>query len=163
MYPTSDISSVVLKSVNKKNDSPVKVAAPLINNIPLKEAVNEKDSKTSYDKISENTKNDVETFLIRDLNFNLNETSEIFNIIKKSDKEFSAQVEKKRKKLEGLYKESYGYMYDPEDYILMGKKRLEARALIKKLVGEEKYNKFVIYIRDYNHGRYAESFVPIDF
>jgi hypothetical protein len=45
----------------------------------------------------------------------------------------------------------------------MGKKRLEARALIKKLVGEEKYNKFVIYIRDYNHGRYAESFVPIDF
>jgi hypothetical protein len=54
-------------------------------------------------------------------------------------------------------------MYDPEDYILMGKKRLESRALIKNLIGDEKYKKFLIYIRDYNHGKYSDSFVSIEF
>ena len=120
------------------------------------------DESDNYDQVSENTKNDIETFIIRDLSFNMSETSEVFNIINKSDKEFNDHIVVKRKKLEGLYNESYGYTYDPEDYILMGKKKLEARALIKQLIGANKYKKLMIYIRDYNHGKHAESFVPIE-
>ena len=95
------------------------------------------DESDNYDQVSENTKNDIETFIIRDLSFNMSETSEVFNIINKSDKEFN-------------------------DHIVVKRKKLEARALIKQLIGADKYKKLMIYIRDYNHGKHAESFVPIE-
>ena len=166
IYETQDSSTVLssaLKSINNKNAKKIEITTMPASNNPLKVKVDEQDANFAFEKIKENTNNDVETFLMRDLNFNIEEVSSIFKIIKKSDKEFREHITKKQRKLEGLYNESYGYQYDPEDYILMGKKRLEARALIKNFIGDEKYKKFLIYVRDYNHGKYSESFVPIDF
>jgi hypothetical protein len=120
------------------------------------------DNSRLYEEASYKTTKDIESFIINELNYNSQEVSEIFQVLEKSDKKIETFIDKKREKLQGQYDESYVYMFDANDYIMMGKSKLEARELIKKILGEKRFKAFLQFIQDYNHGKYSDSFVPIE-
>jgi hypothetical protein len=155
-----------LRSVFPEKVTSEAIARPLgkregLKNTNMKEAITDDDAP-SYEEVSHKTTRDIEAFIINKLNFNSQEASKIFQIIKDSEKKFEASISEKRKKLKNKYDEYYGYMFDPHDYILMGKSKLEARELIKKFLGRKKFELFLQFVQDYNHGKYSESFVPIE-
>lgn len=117
----------------------------------------------SYDQIKDKAQSDLEMLTISELNHSSEEVAQIFRIIKESQLAFDTYIQKKIKISKKKYGfNNYGYSYDPYDYIALGKTRLETRDKLKELLGKNAFRSFMKFIKDYNHGHYTESFVPIE-
>lgn len=136
---------------NKKEDEDFEEADNYIDDIDFEE-----------DNLNSKWNKSRDRYLEEELEVDSEEINKIAKAFNKLERDRERFFTKRFDEVKEKYGDSF-YMYGPKDYTALGSMLESARSNVSSILGKDKFNKFLKYIRKYNQGFYDENYVLIEF
>ena len=124
--------------------------------------VNKEESR-NYEQLQEERNEYLQTYLTEQIGLNPKESALALEIFHQAELEAEKKIAARSEAYIKKYGGNNSYIYQAEDYVILGESRLKARQRLIELMGKEKWDELFDHIQEYNQGKFSsQPIVPID-
>ena len=120
-------------------------------------------ANTHYEQLQEERGEYLQTYLIEQIGLNPKEAALALEIFHQAELEAERKIAARSEAYNKKYGGTNSYMYQAEDYVILGEARLKARGKLIELMGKKKWDELYDHIQEYNQGKFSsQPIIPID-